>query len=280
MINERMKIGITGVNGFLGRNLKNRLNTKHEIHEFIGDVINFNDVEKFLKNDFDVVFHMAGVVPKYDKEGNNITTSYSNNQIGINNIAKIASKLKTKIIFPSSIAVYGNNVLKPITENTSLAPKSEYAISKMKSEEIIKKIINKNQLVILRFSNIYGQELLRTNLIESIANYMIEKKSLQLNLSSDSLLDFLFIEDAVTALELALKCTGIFNIGLGKSNTLKEIIKIFQEITSNTIPIIFNENNKFDIKLDISKAKIDMGFEPKIEMYEGIKRVLNIRQKL
>jgi len=274
-----MKIGITGTHGFIGKNLINRLNTKHEIYEFKGNISDSNNVDEFLKNNLDAIFHMAGAVPKYDKRGNNLTKSYSINQIGTKNIAKIASKLKTKIILPSSIAVYGKNTQKPITENTSLSPSNEYGISKMKSEEIIKEQFSNNQFVILRFSNIYGPELLRINLIESIAKSMIEKKPLQLNLASNSLLDFLYIDDAVTALELSLNCTGTYNIGLGKSYILKVIINIFQEVSGNNIPINFNENNKFDIKMDITKAKIEMGFKPKMGMYEGIKLVLDSWKK-
>ncbi len=274
-----MNIGITGSHGFIGKNLINRLKTKHELYEFTGNISDLNDIDKFFKNNLDAIFHLAGAIPKYDKDGNNLTKSYSINQIGIKNIVKIASKSRTKIIFPSSVAVYGKNSQKPITENTSLAPSNEYGISKMKSEEIIKEQFSNNQFVILRFSNIYGPELLRRNLIRSIAKSMIEKNPLRLNLASNSLLDFLFIDDAVTSLELSLNCTGTYNIGSGSSITLKEIINIFQKVSGNNIPINFNENNKFDIMMDITKAKIEMGFKSIIVMYEGIKLVLDSCKK-
>jgi len=83
-----MKIGLTGSNGFLGRNLIKILDSKNEITQFKGDITDKNDVEKFMNNKFDIVFHLAGAVPKFD-EGNDLTISYSINQVGTKNIVDI-----------------------------------------------------------------------------------------------------------------------------------------------------------------------------------------------
>ena len=62
---------------------------------------------------------------------------YKNNVVGFNKLVSCVSKFKSieKIIYASSAAVYGNNLLKN-SENSNLNPLSPYAISKIQNEKM------------------------------------------------------------------------------------------------------------------------------------------------
>ena len=65
-----MKIGITGSNGVLGSEFINLLN-KRNIIKFNGRVEKIKDVEKWIyKNDFDLIFHFAAIVPTFKVNSN------------------------------------------------------------------------------------------------------------------------------------------------------------------------------------------------------------------
>ena len=109
-----MKIFVTGGSGFIGKHLIEKLQNEHEliIYENFsnssekdfsnlfknnvslikGDMTNFESVNHFMNQEFDVILHLASVIPKYDENGIPIKQSFSSNVIGTENIAKSASK--------------------------------------------------------------------------------------------------------------------------------------------------------------------------------------------
>ncbi len=137
-----MKVLITGSNGFIGKNLLFRLisKKKYQIYEY-----NRGDSLKKLSNliqEAKIIFHIAGVNRSVDKK------KFESTNIDLT--SKIVSlvnkkKIKTKIIFASTDLI-----------NKKL--KSEYVISKLNAENLIKKKLLKiHDYQIHRFPNIFGK---------------------------------------------------------------------------------------------------------------------------
>lgn len=161
-----MKILITGAFGSLGSHILNLLvksnhtitcfSTKsskskkvarkyrNQVDIFIGDIRNFDDVVKAI-SDQDLVLHLAAIVPP---KFNSISLDYSRevNVCGTDNIVEAVkqSDQKTKLIFPSSVAVYGDVrkrgtcILSP-DEPPNPNANDIYAQQKVLAEEIIMK---------------------------------------------------------------------------------------------------------------------------------------------
>ena len=93
-----MKIGITGSNGVLGSELINSLN-KRNIIKFNGRVEKIKDVEKWIyKNDFDLIFHFAAIVPTF-KVNSNKKKAMQVNYIGTKNIVDTINKYSKKKVW-------------------------------------------------------------------------------------------------------------------------------------------------------------------------------------
>jgi len=271
-----MKIGITGSSGLIGSRFILKYGPKYDLIPFSGDMTNLEDVNKFMKLDFDIIFHLASVIPKYDVTGIPIYQSFSSNLLGTKNIAKAASKFNTKVIFTSTQKVYENKNQVKITEDDKLKSdnKDEYGKSKIESEKILNNFLQPNNFVILRISNIYGTSPTRFSIIDSIAESLVLNKEVKIGLNQKILRDYIHIDDILTALNLSIKHKGIFNISEGKSYDGVDLINFFNIISGKTPKITFGNNSPNHIVLDNTKARDEMGFVPKYNLSKGIEKVI------
>jgi nucleoside-diphosphate-sugar epimerase len=127
--------------------IKNRKNRrlaykyKNRIEIFWGDLRNFKDVEKAI-NSCDVIIHTAAIIPPLADRKPKFAESV--NVGGTSNIIEVMKKQpkKQKLIFTSSVAIYGDRVNNPLirpTDPLNPNPDDEYAKQKVKCEEIIRK---------------------------------------------------------------------------------------------------------------------------------------------
>ncbi len=269
-----MKIGVTGSSGLIGSYFIKKYNHVYDFIEFLGDMTNFEEISEFVENDFDIVFHLASIIPKYDLNGIEIQQSFSPNIIGTRNIVKSVSKFNTKIIFTSTQKVYENKNELKINEKWRLNPKDEYGKSKLESEQIFHKFLNSDRFTILRISNIYGAIPERFSIIDTIAKSLVMNKKVSIGLSPKVLRDYLHVDDFLTALDLSIKHEGIFNICSGESYNIHDLINFFKIVSEKTPKITFGNHIPNNIVLDNTKAKNEIGFTPKYNIHTGIEKVL------
>ncbi len=113
---------------------------KNEVEIIYGSITDKNIVDKITKNK-DVVIHLAAIIPPYADE--NLELAYQVNTIGTENLIKSLEKNSPNAFFlySSSISVYGDRLSTPfISVNDPLTSSEgdEYAVTKIKSEELIK----------------------------------------------------------------------------------------------------------------------------------------------
>jgi UDP-glucose 4-epimerase len=230
-----MKIAITGVAGFVGSNLANKL--LKDGHKVVGldnfsfghvrnlDAFasnpNFTFYERDVRNQdalndilADVWVHLASQkIPRYSTSFHTLKDNY---QMTDNLIDK-CKKDKVKLVFASTSDVYGKNNQLPFTEESNLVMGSTnvkrwaYAVSKMYSEH---KIIAHHdefglEYTIMRFFGSYGPNQNTTwwggpqaVFIQNI----LEGKTLEIHGDGMQTRTFTFVEDTVQGVE---KC--IFN---------------------------------------------------------------------
>ncbi|MFX1563063.1 MAG: NAD-dependent epimerase/dehydratase family protein, partial [Promethearchaeota archaeon] len=93
--------------------------------------------------------------------------------------------------------------------------------------------------------------------------------------------DFTYIADVVNANLLASKSTkaagNIYNIGSGKRVTILELARLIKELTKSSSNIRHNPERPGDVKhslANITAAKRDLGFEPIIQLEEGLRKTI------
>lgn len=279
-----MKILVTGGTGYVGSRLTNFLKKEGHDVSTLGkvsdadvnvDITNFDKVSKAVRN-FDAVCHLAGKIGAKDSFETPMEY-FLVNSVGTLNVLEAARLADIKkIVFTSSLAVYGTPQYLPIDEKHPTNPKSPYGYSKLVAEELCR---NYSELygitiTIARISYLYGPGQ-KNLLIPIIVSQLKEDKIVLKNL--DFKLDYIFIDDVISALSKCLERdkSDVFNIGYGKSTSGKEIIDAFSKILGKKLNVEVTDPKKEDEQvMNIGKAKSALDWEPKISMEDGLRKII------
>ena len=242
-------IGIDNLNDYYDLELKKtrlRVLNKKKIKIFKIDVRNKNQLENlFLKNKIDKVIHFAaqaGVRLSFEKP----EIYFDNNIFGFYNIIDCIKKFKIKsFIYSSSSSVYGDNTKFPLKENMKgLKTVSFYGYTKKNNEEIAE-YYSKNyglSIIGLRYFTVYGPYGRPDMSPYIFTNNIIREKSLPLNNNGRHSRDFTNIEDVTDIInKLLIKNIGkghkIFNVCSSNPISLLSFVKIIEKIINKKAKI-------------------------------------------
>lgn len=258
--------------------------------EFIyGDISNLEKVRRVMKG-VDMITHQAalGSVPR---SINDPLSSHVSNVNGFLNILIAANENNIKrIVYASSSSVYGDENQLPKVENKVGNVLSPYAATK-KIDEIYANVFTKcynMQCIGLRYFNVFGPRQdphgSYAAVIPKFINLMKSNKSPTVNGDGTFSRDFTYIENVVQANIKALEITNascygeVFNIGAGGRVSMNELIEILKKELKYEGSINYGEKRPGDIphsNADISKAKLYLLYDPKINFETGIIKLLN-----
>nr|WP_294572370.1 NAD-dependent epimerase/dehydratase family protein [uncultured Romboutsia sp.] len=236
-----MKVLITGVNGFIGSNINNRLKDKHEIlgvsqsktsnvcDQYIQcDLTDKEALEEVIKkhNDIDVIVHCAALA---HNKGNDLSRErFMKVNYGVTqDLVDLSNKYLNlkKFIFLSTISVYGERMDKSVyIETDECFPKSPYAVAKKKSEEYIESNC-KSPYFMLRLAPVYSDEfklnIQRRTELKGI-NYRVGKGDNKLSLCN--------VKNIVDVVENIIdgnvSSNEIYNISDEKDYTFRDMLDI------------------------------------------------------
>lgn len=241
----------------------------------LGDVCDIDSLtDVFLKYDFDLVLHFAGL--KSVSESNlNPLAYYRNNFIGTVTLCEIMEKAGVfKIIFSSSATVYGDCQRVPISEdcpaNGAVNP---YGRTKMMAELFLKDLCQSNarwSIGLLRYFNpvgahetgLIGENPRGTpnNLFPYIADVAKRKLSHLTIFGTDyptrdgtGVRDYIHVSDLasghVAAMDWVLYNSGteVWNLGTGRGYSVLEVVDAFKRVTGQDIPCNFAGRREGDV---------------------------------
>ena len=281
------RILVTGSSGFIGKNLVEELK-RHNVEVVTltdpeGHRIDVRDWRKIKEiRDIDIVYHLAAktYVPfsfEHPKE------VYEVNVLGTLNILELCRlRDAEKIVFVSSY-VYGQPQYLPIDEKHPVQPTNPYMRSKVLGEELCRAYNNDFGLkcIILRPFNVYGVGQSCDFLIPTIISQLQEGK-VKLK-GPEPKRDYIYVSDLLNALIKAEKFNGdfeIFNIGQEKSYSVKEIVEKIVQLYGKKVKINYNnerrKNEIMDVVADIGKAKAKLGWEPRVNFEEGLRKCVDL----
>ncbi|MGI0058011.1 MAG: NAD-dependent epimerase/dehydratase family protein [Nitrosarchaeum sp.] len=282
---------ISGTNGFLGSHLaqffiKNHTKTYgifhgssqnpnvEKIHDDISSIQN-------MPNDVSTILHFAALTDIQICE-KNPNQCFDINVNGTRNMLELARKNDSSFIFASSSHVYGKPSSLPINENFSLNPLSIHAKSKVKAESICEEYtkLYGMKIIIIRIFSIYGPRSPPYSIISRVINQILKNQKIVLG-NINTKRDFLHISDFLSAIDILIKknlsgCSK-FNIGYGKSFSIKELSTKLLEISQKNLsiesePHLIRNNDIEELVCDNSKLK-QLGWTPKLTFDEGLTQV-------
>jgi len=250
-----------------------------------GDVRSKADLRKALKN-VDFVFHLAAIV--------NVPLSIEKpllvNEVNVNgtlNVLEESLRADVKrLVYASSCAVYGDPVRVPVDEEHPTRPLSPYGVSKLVAEHYCRVFYEVYGLetVCLRFFNIYGPRQSSgsyAGVISQFINSLRHGKPPIIFGNGKQTRDFVHVEDIVDACLLSLNSKGCvgesINIGSGVETSVNDLAEILIELFDSDVKPKYAQPRAGDIKrscASLNKAERLLGYQPKISLREGLKRLV------
>ncbi len=275
------KILITGSKGFVGKNLIRYLNNySFKIIEPKEDKLDLKNPESWNNIEgCEYLIHLAGksYVPESWKEPGKFI---ENNILLTTNALEYCRRNKAKLIFLSSY-LYGNSNSLPIRENNSISANNPYALTKILSEKLCNFYKDNFHVsnCILRVFNLYGPEQPENFLFSRVITQVKKRKFIEIE-SLHPKRDYIYIDDLCSAIVKSITYKGeknIFNIGFGKSYSVKEVIDAIQETYGTSLEIIdkkiSRKNEILNTVADIKLANDELGWNPNINLKEGIRKI-------
>lgn len=253
-----------------------------------GDVSDQNKVKE-MTDGVDAVFHQAAVasVPR-SFEKPRLTTDV--NCLGTATILECAQDAGVEsIVLASSSAVYGSGGELPKREYSPVSSESPYALSKYYAEQVGLQISERSDMAItaLRYFNVFGPRQDPSGPYAAVIPKFIELMAAGerpvIFGDGEQSRDFVYVSDVVEANILAAETefTGVLNVARGKQTTINELVELVNNILAIELEPVYDDPRPGDIRHsvgDISKAVDRIGYEPDVEMKEGLKRTVDYFQ--
>lgn len=281
-----MNILVTGGDGFIGTHLIKRLNSLgHDVVSMdykrfrsrVGDYIPYNQ--------YDVIYHLAALTNPSESMSRPVTYVDYN----INDTASFFQQISStkhcpgRVILASSSTIYGDGV--NLDESAPIRPFTPYAISKYAQERLLECYIHQARIcsVILRLPVVYGPGQSTSGVCAKFLDMFRKKESPPIYGSGSQLRNFLYIDDCIDALVLAinpLTDMSIFNVTSNESWTVLGMATQMYQMTSKEVgppPTLINIHRKWDsqhLTMNDSYAREWLKFSPKYGLLDGLKKYI------
>ena len=306
---------ITGIGGFIGSSLARALLSRGEQvrgvdnfctgkRENLADILDRIDFHEADIVDLaamhkacagvDFVLHQAAI-PSVPKSVLDPLGSNQANVDGTVNVLIAARDAKVKrLVYAASSSAYGDTPTLPKREDMKPDPISPYAVAKLASEHYLISFYRCYQLetVALRYFNIFGPRQdpssAYSGVLAKFITVMLRGEQPSIYGDGEQSRDFTYIDNAVEANLLACKAPAakvagqMFNVATGRRVSLNETFKLLQPLTSYKGQPKYGPERGGDIKhslADISKAEAGLGYKPKIDFEEGLRRTVEWYRK-
>jgi nucleoside-diphosphate-sugar epimerase len=304
------RIFLTGGAGFIGTTLCGRLIEDNEItifdnghrnalqytalgkHKNIrvvkGDVLDSASVLEHMKGS-DIVIHLAAIAG-VDDVFNHPVLTMKVNLLGTYNVLEAAKEIGVeRLVDFSTSEVFGSYAFRvQEADVTSLGAVGEsrwtYAVSKLATEHLAHNYYKEFGLpaVSIRPFNIYGPQQVGQGAIHSFVVKALRGEDLVIHNDGSQIRAWCYVDDIVDGVVLTLlrkEAVGqAFNIGNPRSvvtvyNLAQDVIRL----SGSSSKIRFEQVDRADVELripSITKARKLLGYEPKIDLEDGLLRTI------
>ena len=250
----------------------------------VGDILD-EKLALTAAKDVDVIVHLAantGVLPSIEDPRGDCQI----NVLGTLNYLEAARKRQVKrFVFASSGAPLGEQE-PPIHENMAPRPLSPYGASKLAGEGYCSAYFGSFglQTVALRFGNVYGPgSTKKSSVVPKFIKLLMAGEPLPIYGAGTQTRDFIFIEDLIEAILLAVSVPGIggelFHIATHREHTVLDVANALNDLAEKYLgkrsELIHEAQKDGEIRRnysDISKARDLLGFIPRYGLTEGLEK--------
>jgi len=309
-----MRVLITGGAGFIGSHLTRRLLADgHEVavldNESTGrrenvpnaadytraDVTRPTELEPVFARGLDAVCHLAGQVSIVRSFSDPVADLRTNTE-GTVNVLRMCLKYQIpRLVYASSMTVYGDTQTVPTPETEPACPDSYYGITKFAAERYVHSTAQRPDLgfqfnvTSLRMYSVYGPVQALDNPYQGILGiflgHLLQKQPITIYGDGEQTRDFIYIDDIVDgwsrALNNAATYGGIFNLGSGRSLSINQLAQRtiaacgYQPDEYEIIRVPARPGEQRSVQADIARAKSILGWKPRMDFAAGLIETVN-----
>jgi CDP-glucose 4,6-dehydratase len=261
-----------------------------DVNDVVGDLRDFDAVHGLLTDArIDSVFHLAAQAIVGDANASPVPT-FETNIEGTWVLLEACREAGVElVVVASSDKAYGPHEQLPYTEDSALQPVFPYDVSKAATDLIARSYWHTYRLpvAVTRFANLYGGgDRNFSRLIPETVTGVLDGRSPVIRSDGSPERDFLHVEDAAQAyLAVAGALSDgevggeAFNAGWGRPHPVREVIDLICELGPGDVEPDYqgtgNPSGEIDRQfLDSTKIRERIGWEPQIDLREGLKRTL------
>ena len=297
------QILVTGGAGFIGSHLCRRLlEEKHQVicldnldtgsMEHIRDLLrnpDFTFIEQDVTNAFrfevDQIYNLACPASPVHYQRDPIHTAMTN-VMGAVNCLELARQQNATVLLSSTSEVYGDPLVHPQTEDyrgnvNPIGIRSCYDEGKRMAETLYFDYHRSYgiDIRVARIFNTYGPQMLFDD-GRVVSNLIVQAlRGEKMTIYGDGLQtrSFCYVSDTVEALVRLMNTPGItgpINVGNPQELSVLEIAKLVHEETKTASELVFEplpEDDPTRRKPDISRARTQLGWEPRVNLQEGLR---------
>lgn len=304
------KYVVTGGAGFIGSALVRGLLNRNDGNVLVIDNLstgfagNLQDVQKHISfhhmdirdfesvaeavRDADTVFHEAAI-PSVPRSIKDPVPSHDVNINGTFNVLRASAENGVRrVIYAASSSAYGDTEVLPKVESMTPRPRSPYAMQKLAGEHYCSVFASCFGLetIALRYFNVFGPRQdpssAYSGVLSVFCKAILEHQRPTIFGDGETSRDFTFVEDVVDlnikAANAPSKCSGnVYNGGNGGRITLNQAWNLLQEINGIKLAPHYGPQRAGDVRdsqADITRARQDLGHNPKYSFEEGLRRTL------
>lgn len=299
------KVIVTGGTGLIGRSVVNKLcdyeakvtiisldkiNVDDRAKHIFGDLTDFNFCKKVSKNQ-DYAIHMSGI-----KGSVKVTIEKPASffvpllMMNTNFLEACRQNFIKKLVYTSSIGAYSSKeIFKEEDSSFSEPPMDMFPGWAKRIAELqiqaYKKQYDLKDYYIVRPCNVYGPgdnfDPENAMVIPTLMNRIYNKENpVVIWGDGSSIRDFAYAEDVADGVILTLiNGTGnqeFLNLGSGKGYTIKQLVENLSKVQKFNYEFDTTKNSGFPRRImNIDNAKKIIGYKPKVDLEEGLKRTWN-----
>lgn len=305
-MHHRTRSLVTGGAGFIGSHLCERLlNEGHEVicldNLFSSEKQNIehlldNKHFEFIRHDVtdpiflevDQIYNMACPASPVHYQYNPVKTTKTS-VMGAINMLGLAKRVRARILHASTSEVYGDPKVHPQKEEywgnvNTIGPRSCYDEGKRVAETLMFDYNRQNNVDVrvIRIFNTYGPRM-HPNDGRVVSNFIVQAlqgKDITVYGKGQQTRSFCYVEDLINGIMAMMNkdnFTGPVNLGNPNEFTIFELAEKVIKLTGSKSKIIYKplpQDDPTQRQPDISLAKKQLKWEPKVQLEEGLQKTI------
>ena len=298
---------ITGGAGFIGSHLAEELLRRNQRVRIVDSLItgkrrNLEHLPgvEFIEGDLadasvagravqgmDYVLHQAAIpsVPRSVKDP--VTSNRANIDASLNVLVAARDAGIKRLVYAGSSSAYGDTPTLPKREDMPASPLSPYALQKFVAEQYCQLFTRLYgfETVTIRYFNVFGPRQdpgsPYSGVISLFSTALLGGRRPVIYGDGEQTRDFTYVANVVDgvlrACEAKLAVGEVINVATGGRISLNDLLRTMNRIVGTSVEPVYQAAREGDVRdsqADISKAKRLLGYEPLVELEEGLRKTL------